>query len=115
MDQFDHLKALYLDSLREKRRRLDELWTAIDRGEAGEDTVSELRRVLHHLAGSSGAYGFASLGETARRLERPWVDWMASDAGTRSPAATWARRLGPQHRELRVELERAIDDCLRAA
>lgn len=115
VDQFEHLKTLYLDSLREKRARLDQLWARIDRGEADEETITELRRCLHHLAGSSGAYGFENLGHTARQLERPWVDWMASDARSRSPATIWARRLGPQQRELRAALEDAISACLRAA
>src|SRR5690606_3599577 len=79
------------ESLREKRATLARLWAQL-RGEGSDEHVAALRRTLHHLAGSAGAYGFGLLGENARQLERALVAWLEQAVDARAPAPTLARR-----------------------
>jgi HPt (histidine-containing phosphotransfer) domain-containing protein len=52
-------------------RKIAELWNALARVQNGEpDAAGELRTLVHHLAGSGGAYGFPVVTERARAAEQ---------------------------------------------
>lgn len=104
---YDELMNLYRESLREKREAIARLWAQL-RSEGTEEHVAGLRRTLHHLAGSAGAYGFTLLGENARRLERDLVAWLALDADTRPLAPTLARRHMGDYEEVLHALDMAL-------
>lgn len=78
MEGFEELLRMYRQSLPEKRALLEHEWRAVrEANEAAEATVQALRRQLHNLSGSGGAYGFEAMGEMARTLEKRWVQWLA--------------------------------------
>ncbi|HEX2135366.1 MAG TPA: Hpt domain-containing protein [Microvirga sp.] len=51
------------------REQLDRARTDFVNG-AGPESIRELKRISHELAGASGVFGFAELGEAALALER---------------------------------------------
>jgi HPt (histidine-containing phosphotransfer) domain-containing protein len=52
-------------------RKVGELWKALERVQNGEpDAAGQLRVLVHHLAGSGGAYGFPVVTERARAAEQ---------------------------------------------
>ena len=103
---YDELMALYRESLREKRAAIARLWAQL-RAEGTEEHVAGLRRTLHHLAGSAGAYGFGLLGENARRLEGAMVAWLALAPEARPLAPTLARRHMGDYEEVLHALDMA--------
>ena len=46
------------------------LWSSIRGGSAAPDELMRLERTAHALAGSGAIFGYASLGDAARRLEQ---------------------------------------------
>lgn len=78
MEGFEALLRLYRQALPEKRELLERAWREVQRDPAPELHAQALRRHLHNLAGSGGAYGFDALGEMARQLEKGWVQWLAA-------------------------------------
>lgn len=104
MEGFEALLVMYRQALPEKRAALESEWRALQ-GEAAPDAHAQaLRRQLHNLAGSGGAYGFDALGELARQLEKPWGLWLASAPPRHSPRALCA-----EHAVLWQALLDAID------
>ena len=78
MEGFEELLRMYRQSLPEKRALLEQEWRAVrEANEAAEAPAQALRRQLHNLSGSGGAYGFEAMGEMARTLEKRWVQWLA--------------------------------------
>ena len=64
------LRARYLASLPSKREHLVKAWSALRAAPADAGARSELRTLLHRLAGSAPAYGQAELGERAADASR---------------------------------------------
>lgn len=104
---YEELMALYRESLREKRAAIARLWAQL-RAEGTEEHVAGLRRTLHHLAGSAGAYGFELLGENARRLERALAAWLAQAPDARTLAPALARRHFGDYEEVLHALDLAV-------
>lgn len=68
---FVALRALRAEYLADAPRKITELWNALARVQNGEPgAVGELRTLVHHLAGSGGAYGFPLVTERARAAEQ---------------------------------------------
>ena len=65
------LRPLRADYLADPPGKVAELWRVLARVQNGERAaVRELRTLLHHLAGSGGAYGLPSVTESARKAEQ---------------------------------------------
>jgi HPt (histidine-containing phosphotransfer) domain-containing protein len=77
MEGFDALVQMYREALPEKRAALEQEWRAIVVGAPPEAAAQALRRQLHQLSGSAGAYGYEAMGEMAREMEKRWVQWLA--------------------------------------
>lgn len=86
MEGFDALVVMYREALPEKREALEREWRAILGGGPDEPAAQALRRQLHQLAGSAGAYGYDAMGEMARSLEKRWAHWLALAPEARTPA-----------------------------
>jgi HPt (histidine-containing phosphotransfer) domain-containing protein len=86
MEGFEELQRMYREVLPEKRDALQREWNAILAGAPPQAHADALRRQLHQLSGSAGAYGFDAMGEMARELEKAWVQWLAAGAATRTEA-----------------------------
>jgi HPt (histidine-containing phosphotransfer) domain-containing protein len=68
---FVALRALRAEYLADAPRKTAELWNALARVQNGEpEAPGDLRRLVHHLAGSGGAYGFPVVTERARAAEQ---------------------------------------------
>jgi HPt (histidine-containing phosphotransfer) domain-containing protein len=107
VEGFEALQRMYREALPEKCQALEVEWRAVLAGAEAEPHAQSLRRQLHQLSGSGGAYGYEAMGEMARELEKRWVQWL---------------NLPPEKRgdpiELCVELEplmRTLQESLRAA
>jgi chemotaxis protein histidine kinase CheA len=90
MEGFEALLTMYRQALPEKREALEREWSAVQVAAVPEPHVQSLRRQLHNLAGSGGAYGFDAMGEMARQLEKPWTQWLATEPPRPSPQAVCA-------------------------
>ena len=107
MEGFEELLRMYRQTLPEKRALLEQEWLAVrEANEAAEAPAQALRRQLHNLSGSGGAYGFEAMGEMARTLEKRWVQWLALPLPRPVP-----RRLADEL----APLLRALLDALEAA
>ena len=68
---FAGLRALKAEYLAGSAGRMAELWSALERVQNGEPgAAGALRTLVHHLAGSGGAYGFPIITERARAAEQ---------------------------------------------
>ncbi len=95
---FVALRALRGEYLADAPRKIAELWNALARVQNGEPgAAGELRTLVHHLAGSGGAYGFPVVTERARAAEQ-LIDHL--DA---------ARPADAQLAELRAHLQAVAD------
>lgn len=63
------LRQSYADRLPEELESLNSLAQALLSNEDRPQALSELKARLHKLAGSAGSFGYAALGQEARRLE----------------------------------------------
>ena len=118
IDGFDSLLALYRMALKDKRQRLRRHMASLREasdGAAAEAEVTELRGMLHKLAGSAGAYGFSEVGDKARQLERQWIAWLKSPADARRPVTALTADLLTPTLELLVLIDKAIAAAARAA
>lgn len=102
---FEELHRMYRGALHEKRAELTRDWDALCAGEEPEPLVLTLRRQLHNLSGSAGAYGYDAMGEMARDLEKRWVQWLALPAAKRPSAAQMCSELGALMRTLQAQLD----------
>ena len=59
----------YRRSLPQRLAQIESLWHQVLNGEAPAETLANLERCAHRLAGSGGTFGFATLGDAARVLE----------------------------------------------
>ena len=98
---------MYRGALREKRALLERDWSALLAGAPPEEHVLSLRRQLHQLSGSAGAYGYDAMGEMARDLEKRWVQWLAQPVAQRTPVPQVCGELGPLMRTLQAALQDA--------
>lgn len=73
----DGLAALYAEALRNKKARVRVIHQAMQGDPPPEEMVQLLSTLMHHLAGSAGAYGFVRLGDWSRQIERITKQWMA--------------------------------------
>ena len=105
---YEELMSMYRESLREKRGMLARQWAQLRASPGGDEEVAALRRSLHHLAGSAGAYGFDLLGDNARHLEKSMGAWMSTPIAERCMPAVLARRHVGDFEELTEALELAI-------
>jgi chemotaxis protein histidine kinase CheA len=87
MQGFEELQRMYRQVLPEKCAALEQDWDAIVAGALPEPHAQSLRRQLHQLSGSGGAYGYDAMGEMARELEKIWVQWLGADSETRPEAS----------------------------
>lgn len=71
-----------------------------DAADTRRERLGSLRDRLHRLAGSAGTFGFALLGQDARRLEQQAIAWMEQPGGI-EPAAL--RTFVDQVQQLRAE------------
>ena len=68
---FVALRALRAEYLADAPQKIAALWNALERMRNGEPgAAGELRTMVHHLAGSGGAYGFPAVTEHARAAEQ---------------------------------------------
>lgn len=86
MEGFEELQRMYREALPEKHASLEREWQAIRGGAEAEPHAQALRRQLHQLSGSAGAYGYEAMGELARDLEKAWVAWLGTPAAQRPDA-----------------------------
>ena len=107
MEGFEQLQKMYRQVLPEKRAALEHEWRHLLAGAEPEPHVLELRRQLHQLSGSGGAYGYDAMGEMARSLEKRWVQWLAQPAAQRAPAEGLCGELAPLIRTLLEALQEA--------
>lgn len=107
MDGLEQLRRAYRESLPEKRAALEAEWTGLLDGGPAELHAKALRRQLHQLAGSGGAYGFDAMGEMARELEKSWVRWLNAVPAERADPRALCDELSP--------LMRLLCDTMRAA
>ena len=62
-------RAEYGSSLPQRLAQVESLWREVLSHEASPQALVSLERCAHSLAGSSGTFGFAALGDAARVLE----------------------------------------------
>ncbi len=93
MEGFESLQLMYREALPEKCGALLIEWHAILAGAPAEPHAQSLRRQLHQLSGSGGAYGFDAMGEMARELEKRWVQWLTPPPEQRADPIALARNL----------------------
>lgn len=111
MEGFEALQRMYREQLPEKRQALDIEWKAILAGAAPEAHVQALRRQLHNLSGSGGAYGYDAMGEMARNLEKRWVQWLALAPAERPDPVRLGVDLAPLMRTLQDLMQAASLPC----
>jgi HPt (histidine-containing phosphotransfer) domain-containing protein len=109
IDGFDSLLALY------RLRRYMASIREAQSSEAAEADVTELRGMLHKMAGSAGAYGFPEVSDKARALERQWIAWLKSPSESKRPAQALCAELLTPTLELLVLMDKAIAAATRAA
>ena len=107
MEGFEALQRMYREQLPEKRQTLEAEWRAMANGPATDAHAQALRRQLHNLSGSGGAYGYDAMGEMARSLEKRWVQWLNQPPAQRPEAAQLCNELAP--------LMHALQEMMRAA
>jgi HPt (histidine-containing phosphotransfer) domain-containing protein len=107
VEGFEALQRMYREQLPEKRQLLEDEWRAMAGGNGSEAHAQALRRQLHNLSGSGGAYGFDAMGEMARSLEKRWVQWLNLPAAQRPDSAQLCTELAP--------LMHALQEMMRAA
>ena len=100
MEGFEALQRMYREQLPEKRQALDVEWRAVQNGSGAESHAQALRRQLHNLSGSGGAYGYDAMGEMARNLEKRWVQWLNVPAAQRPDPVQLCVELAPLMRTL---------------
>jgi len=118
IDGFESLLALYRLAMKDKRQRLRRHMAALRESSdeaAAEAEATELRGMLHKMAGSAGAYGFTEVGDKARSLERQWIAWLKSDPAARRPVQALCAELLTPTLELLVLMDRAITAAAQAA
>ena len=62
----------YAARLPAKIRAIRELWSRIEQG--GDETLDDLQRAVHKMAGAAGTYGYASLSTVGSELEQALED-----------------------------------------
>lgn len=77
--RFEQLRVQYARSLQDKRAALEHAWRAFEAAPRNDSLRRELATLLHRLAGSAGAYGFASIGERARAADGCMTGQLARD------------------------------------
>lgn len=73
----EQLRADYRRSLPQRLAQVCVLWQQALNGENPAEALAKLERCAHSLAGSGGTFGYARLGDAARKLEltvNPLVD-----------------------------------------
>jgi two-component system chemotaxis sensor kinase CheA len=71
------LRELFFDTAQELLQALNEQALKLEKEPANQETIRELRRIVHTLKGDSAAIGFRELSELSHQLE----DALARDAG----------------------------------
>jgi HPt (histidine-containing phosphotransfer) domain-containing protein len=107
VEEFEELCRGYRASLPEKREALEAEWNGLLAGGTAEPHAKALRRQLHQLAGSGGAYGFDAMGEMARELEKCWVRWLNTTPAERVDPLALCADIAP--------LMRLLCDTMRGA
>jgi len=107
MEGFETLQQMYREALPEKCAALQSEWRSILAGAVPEPHAQALRRQLHQLSGSGGAYGFDAMGEMARELEKRWVQWLRPPASQRIDPLKLAHDLHPLMNTLLAALRAA--------
>ena len=59
----------YLQSLPDKKARIEHYWSAIQRHGYTPDLSDKLKTEVHRLSGSAGSYGLSTLGQAAQELD----------------------------------------------
>ena len=95
MEGFEALQRMYREQLPEKCGALEAEWRAVTGGAPAEPHAQALRRQLHNLSGSGGAYGYDAMGEMARGLEKRWVQWLNVAPAERDDGRELQREVAP--------------------
>jgi HPt (histidine-containing phosphotransfer) domain-containing protein len=95
VEGFEALQRMYREALEEKAQALEVEARAIAAGAPPEPHAQALRRQLHQLSGSAGAYGYDAMGEMARGLEKRWVQWLNCAPAERSDGRDLQRDSNP--------------------
>ena len=77
--QLKLLKAAYAARLPSIAAQLEQAWSAL-RANWNEAACAELHRVVHSITGSGATFGYASLSDTARKLEAAIAESAAAGA-----------------------------------
>lgn len=109
MHTLEEITRQYQASLADKRERAAALWRPLQDGAADEIAVQTLKRFLHDLGSSAGAYGFMAVMDHARRLERALVAWLEVDPAAREPVSLLAARTETDRHALDRELRDAAE------
>lgn len=90
---FDLLHQRYVDSFVRKRDEIEQAWKRMLLMPDEEAARADLQRLVHRLSGSAPAYGFETLGASARAVDERLADWLRTPAHRREPAITLASDL----------------------
>lgn len=112
--RFALLRARYARSLASKHVALVQAWRAFA-SDADAATARELQGLVHRLAGSAPAYGYAALGARASAVDRELMDWEGAEPRRRDTAGELAQRLSMPMQALIDRLAQHATACDSAA
>lgn len=107
MESLEQLHVSYRRSLEDKRRQLRVSWDVLCGEDVSDMQVRDMHRRLHQLCGSAGAYGFQDICDTARMLEKRWVQWLANAPSDRVATYVLCSTVAPDMMHLLDLLEDA--------
>ncbi len=81
----EELSAGYRGSLPEKLAEIEALWSALSGGTEPVARLSDLRRLLHTIAGSARTFGMGEVSTTAKAAET-FLDAFCGDEADPAPA-----------------------------
>jgi diguanylate cyclase (GGDEF)-like protein len=68
-DQMKLLQKAYASELQGKNRQIKEIYDKLQNGKGDNESLIDLHRIIHNIAGSGATLGFSSLSKTARTLD----------------------------------------------
>lgn len=67
--RLEALRRAYVEQLPARVQAIEESWSGLRCGQWSMETLSELSRQVHGLAGSGATFGYAEISDKAHRLE----------------------------------------------
>ncbi len=77
--KIEAIREKYINNLPQQLRQIEQLWQAVRSCDDGGDSLVELHRALHTLAGSGSTFDFEVLGKKCRFLEVICKRWLAGE------------------------------------